>query len=83
MTTETPEPCTTFSRRMRHYSTDLKPAEYGPGRAGRTLCREQAADQARVNGWESASPRKTPTVVADLPKCGRCVRVLACDGGAS
>lgn len=68
----TPEPCTTWSRRKRHYSTNLEPAEYGAGRTGRTLCREEGSDQDRVDYWERTYPTKKSTVIDDLPVCGRC-----------
>lgn len=81
MTTETktPEECTTWSRRLRHYSVDLASDNQSgrqpelPGRVGTTLCGEDAYDQERrqyeLSRW---SDRKV--VVADLPVCKKCVR---------
>jgi hypothetical protein len=70
---ETAEPCTTMARRRRHYSTNLCPQIWAPGRTGDALCGERhVGDQDRLNEWQSGLRRHT--VITDLPVCGRCAR---------
>lgn len=69
----TPEPCTTGTQRMRHYSVDLAASRLMPGRGGYTLCGRGAEDEERANEW-NARWSKRHVVVADLPVCKLCAR---------
>lgn len=74
--TVTPEPCTTWSRRKRHFSVDLdvgSGVEPPPGRIGTTLCGEDAYDQDRRQ-WELSRWSDRTVNVEALPLCKRCVR---------
>lgn len=69
------EPCTTASRGMLHWSTDLHTTSFrgipGSGRIGMTLCGHAAQDQDRTDAVVAAWRGKSP-VVLDLPPCSRC-----------
>lgn len=69
----TPEPCTTSSQRMRHYSVNLAYRRLLVGRGGTTLCGHDADDEERANDW-NARYSKRRVVVADLPVCKLCAR---------
>jgi hypothetical protein len=74
--TRSPEPCTTWSRRLRHYSVNLEPDRHAPchpGRTGRTLCGEGAYDEERRQ-YELSKWSDRRVVVADLPPCKKCAR---------
>lgn len=74
--TVTPEPATTWSRRLRHFSVDLdvgSGVEPPPGRIGTTLCGEDAYDQERRQYELSRWSDRTVNVDALLP-CKKCVR---------
>lgn len=68
------EPCTSWARRKRHYSTNLYRLVFGRGRGGITLCGETAADQQRVDYWENGSRRRTD--ISTLPECKKCAAKL-------
>ncbi len=85
-----PEPCTTESRRRRHYSTDLHPGRHAPrrpGRSGRTLCGLGGRDEERANApyrvfneetyVYDLVPRTKQVRVADLPACRLCEKAAA------
>lgn len=83
----TAESVTTWSRKLQHYarSEALAPQRYGAkgrGLEGKTLCGESGMDQARVDGYDEEFwvTRKKPLVVAELPECKRCARILATEG---
>lgn len=69
----TPEPCTSWSRRKRHYSTDLRSRPVEPGRYGWALCGAEVQDEDlanhRLSGWTNRR-----VVIADLPVCKLCAR---------
>lgn len=67
-----PEPCTTWARRKRHYSTNLRPSLAGRGRSGWALCGAAVMDQLRVQYWEIGSRRRTR--ISTLPECKKCAR---------
>lgn len=79
MSTLTPEPCTTWSRRLKHFSVDLasdnRPGRQPilPGRVGRTLCNEEAFDQERRQYELSRWSDRTVNVDA-LPPCKKCAK---------
>lgn len=78
----TPEPCTTWSLRLRHLSTNLHPPRYaGNGRVGDTLCGANAYDEENRRAFlaECRTTRAKPFVLADLPECKKCAR--AAQGG--
>lgn len=69
-----PEPCTSWARRKRHYSDNLRPySDARRGRAGIALCGAGVVDQERVDYWE-ANNRHTD--ISTLPECKKCVRRL-------
>jgi hypothetical protein len=81
--TITIEPCTNYSHTRRHYSINLHPARNGKGREGTSLCRvggshtgvyDDDAINALMRRWK---PDRALIVVADLPECKACLRVVA------
>ena len=76
----TPELCTTWGRRKRHWSVNLKPTADRwkldrPGRSGSSLCGQNVMDEARRN-YSLRCYGHTTVVVADLPPCLSCERSL-------
>jgi hypothetical protein len=71
--TVTSEPCTTWSRRLRHFSLNLASARVG-GREGTTLCDADAYDEENRNAWMASFGSTKRVTVADLPPCKKCVR---------
>lgn len=70
-----PEPCTTWSYRLRHLSVDLAPRRIGRGRDGHPLCDDtdaydQLAADAIVASWSGKRPKR----IADLPACKKCAK---------
>lgn len=69
-----PEPCTTWSRRLKHYSRNLTGSRFDKGRTGLTLCNADAMDQENVDHWLDSFSSKRSVVIADLPECKKCAR---------
>lgn len=67
-----PEPCSTATGRVRHYSTNLVPSRYASWRWGQSACGVNAYEEAAFRG-----PDRRPVVLADLPECRTCLRILA------
>lgn len=72
----TSEPCTTHSKRKRHYSTSLAADPHVPGRSGWTLCRHHGDDEERANHWLARWSDRRITV-ANLPECKQCAKAAA------
>jgi hypothetical protein len=73
----TAEPCTTYSQRKRHYSSNLHhPATFAVGRIGETLCHQEAKDERRANDFNAEYGQRL-IVVAELVECKKCARILA------
>lgn len=70
-----PEPCTTWSRRLKHFSADLKP-DLGriAGRSGTTLCGAEAYDEENRNAWMASFGSSKRVNVEALPPCKKCAR---------
>lgn len=67
------EPCTTWSMKRAHQSTDLAPTQdLSVGRVGRTLCGEEAHDEQRMNKILDLYGIAKQVSVATLPPCKRC-----------
>lgn len=77
----TAEPATNWYRTRKHWSRDLVPDVQG-GRTGHGLCTTdsnpvQVWDQEAMSALDRQYFRNKPTVVADLPECKKCTRILA------
>lgn len=76
----TGEPCTTEGRRKRHYARHLGWRRTGPnalpGRAGPTLCGEDAYDQERIDARAARYGGRAP-IIDRLPECQKCAKALA------
>lgn len=65
-----PEPCTSWARRKRHYSDNLRPAPYAAGRIGWALCGVDAMDEEHLRKHWGHRGKD----IAAMPECKKCVR---------
>jgi hypothetical protein len=77
------DPATNWYGTRRHHSADLGPNNLGTGRKGHALCSNegnpvQVWDQDGVDSNVEVY-RTRAVVVADLPECKKCARLLPAD----
>jgi hypothetical protein len=75
-------PATNWYHTRRHYSRDLTEYHYDGGCKGHALCSTETNpvevwDQEAMTALDRQYFRNKPTVIADLPECKKCARILA------
>lgn len=83
-------PVTTWSKRLKHWSTEDRLGSDSGGRSGGLLCSSTGLDTGYDQGWVDARSARWgggSVVIDDLPACKRCQRSLAAlgiqEGGTS